>query len=124
VSRDGFVQKFLICVSPKIEKAIISRAISRDMTREILSVTDLRVNAAFFKIGNLELIGSFKGEMVWIHDLDGYSNFLRSSLLFDMGENNDLRIGFEKFSGPLMSEYGPDRVGVDKRIFINFKRYF
>jgi len=107
-----------------IEKAITSRTISRDMAREILSAADLQINSTFFKIGNMELLGSFKGEIIWIHDLDRYSNLLRSSLLFDVNENNDLRIGFEKFSGPIMSAYSPDRVGIDKRIFINYKRYF
>jgi len=88
----------------------------------LLGTRYLRRNSAFFRVADIPLHETVKGEMTWIRNIDDGSRVLRGILHWDMSEADSLRIGMDWLSGAKLSEYGSAKV--NKRVFLHYKRHF
>ena len=87
----------------------------------LLATPGLRKNSVFFRIANLPLSETLKGEITGIHDLDDGSGLVRAAANWEVGKADSLRAGFDRFSGARWSEYGAS--GIRWRMFVVYKKY-
>jgi len=105
-----------------IAKALRSGQGNPGLAGSLLSTPGLRRQSTFVRMGNIPLSAAATGEITWIHNLDDASRLLRSTVNWDIGAADGIRMGVDWFSGTSVSEYGAGRIR--KRIFIHYKRYF
>lgn len=104
-----------------IVNSLLSGQGNARLAGRMLASVGFRKNSAFFRVGDISMLDSLKGELTWIRNLDDSSSLARCALVWDIGKQDSLRLGVDVFSGSRVSEFGSSRT--DRRVFINYKRH-